>query len=233
MKNCRSISLNVVFTLMLFLSCLQAHAQVPEVISYQGVLTDTNGAPLSGDYDITARLYAADLGGVQLWEETHYQVAVSNGVFNLKLGSVNAFSPELDFSTAYWLGIAINDESELEPRLEFASVATALMSKTVMDGSVTSAKIADGAVVRSVNGLKDDVTVSAGSNVTVTNSGSDISISAAAIACNWSGWAPAFDGVRGDVCTQSVPGIDIYCSGGVVTSMRTSSVCAKAYDNSP
>jgi hypothetical protein len=47
------------------------------------------------------------------------------------------------------------------------------------DGAVTGAKIASGQLVKSINSLKDDVTLTAGTNVTITPSGNTITISAA------------------------------------------------------
>jgi len=46
------------------------------------------------------------------------------------------------------------------------------------DSSVTASKIASGQVVKSLNGMTDNVTLAAGSNVTITPSGSTLTISA-------------------------------------------------------
>ncbi len=46
------------------------------------------------------------------------------------------------------------------------------------NGAVTGAKIADGAVVRSLNGLTDEVTLVAGDNVTITPTGQTLTIGA-------------------------------------------------------
>lgn len=48
----------------------------------------------------------------------------------------------------------------------------------VKDQGITSGKIATGQVVKSINTLKDDVTLEAGSNVTITPSGNKLTISA-------------------------------------------------------
>ena len=81
--------------------------------SYQGVLTDNLGAQLNGDYTIKVRIYDDPTSGNYLWEETH-SATISNGIFNLILGSINDI--DLTFSTAYWIGITINDSDELTPR---------------------------------------------------------------------------------------------------------------------
>lgn len=110
-----------------------ANAQIPKIISYQGILTDANGAPLTGNYDITVKIYDVESGGTALWTETHSGVAVSKGVFSVMLGSATAFPASLDFSVPYWLGVSINAGSELMPRTQFASVGTAFMAKKVIE----------------------------------------------------------------------------------------------------
>jgi len=51
------------------------------------------------------------------------------------------------------LGIAIGSDPELEPRIELTASAYSLNERSVADSAVTSAKIADGQVVRSLNGV--------------------------------------------------------------------------------
>jgi hypothetical protein len=64
------------------------------------------------------------------------------------------------------------------------SVTTAHLA----DGTVTAAKVAPGSVVKSINTLKDDVTLVAGSNITITPSGTTLTISGNATAAD--GQAP-------------------------------------------
>ena len=49
---------------------------------------------------------------------------------------------------------------------------------SIADGGVTSGKIASGQVVKSLNTLKDDVTLSPGTNITITPSGNTLTIAA-------------------------------------------------------
>ncbi len=54
----------------------------------------------------------------------------------------------------------------------------AITTEKLADAAVTGQKIGSGQVVRSINSLKDDVTLSAGTNVTITPSGNTLTIAA-------------------------------------------------------
>ena len=56
--------------------------------------------------------------------------------------------------------------------------ASAVGNSQLADSSVTASKIASGQVVKSLNGLSDNVQLVAGSNITVTPSGNTVTISA-------------------------------------------------------
>lgn len=73
-------------------------AVTPGVISYQGTLLNTTGQPLNGTLNMTFRLYAAPTGGTALWTEAHTganAVPVSNGLFNVLLGSLTPIPTEV------------------------------------------------------------------------------------------------------------------------------------------
>ncbi|MDD3643544.1 MAG: hypothetical protein PHQ19_08800 [Candidatus Krumholzibacteria bacterium] len=139
-----------------------ALAQVPQTLSYQGVLTDDAGTAVEdGDYSLTFHIYAAASGGTALRTESK-TVAVVKGIFNAILGTTVPLS--LPFDRQYWLGIQVQGGAELSPRVELASTPYAM-------------NVAEGRVVKSINTLADSVTLAAGSNVTITPSGNTLSIS--------------------------------------------------------
>jgi len=110
-----------------------ALAQVPNTISYQGVLTDDVGQPVAdGAHNLSFALYATELGGTALWSEDQ-AVDVLSGVFSVQLGSVSAF--DLPFDAAYWLGISVGQDPELVPRLPLSSVPYSLQSRSVLGES--------------------------------------------------------------------------------------------------
>jgi hypothetical protein len=115
-----------------------AQGGAPTLISYQGQLTDpSTGNPVADDdYPMTFKIYDAQVAGVEIWSETQI-VAVSGGLFNVLLGSVNPLSAS-DFSDLnLWLEVEVSGEV-LSPRQRLASVPYALNADTV-DGQEASA----------------------------------------------------------------------------------------------
>ncbi len=164
-----------------------APAQVPRTLSYQGVLTDSLGNPKpDGTYNFTFRLYDASTGGSPLWTDTK-DLYVSKGLFTTMLGDKTPFGASVAFDRHYWLGVTLEPGPELSPRMELASAAysisalqadSARITGTVPDGSVTNAKIPTGQVVKSINSIKDNVTLAGGSNVSIVQSGDTLKVSA-------------------------------------------------------
>ena len=65
-------------------------------MSYQGVVTDASGVAIDGNVDLTFILWDAAAEGTQVWTETQPSTPLSNGIFNVILGSVNAFNIPFD-----------------------------------------------------------------------------------------------------------------------------------------
>ncbi len=105
-----------------------AFATAPRLISFQGQLTDSVGARLTGTYSMTFKLYNVASGGSALWTEAQSSVSVSGGVFDVELGSVTALTPSFD--TQYWLGITVAGDAEMTPRRRLMSSPYALYADT-------------------------------------------------------------------------------------------------------
>ncbi|MCP4413329.1 MAG: hypothetical protein GY808_12275 [Gammaproteobacteria bacterium] len=103
---------------------------IPTMMNYQGFLTDQNGAPLDGSgYEITFALYS-DTSGVAsvVWEETHSDIIINKGLFNVLLGSIDTLAVN-DLAGERYLGIRVAGEPEMTPRMHLASVAYSLKSE--------------------------------------------------------------------------------------------------------
>jgi len=136
-----------VLTMMLISTSVLA---VPGLINYQGKLTDSDGNPLTGTYEMTFFLLDAPTLGTIVWSENHASVTVTDGIYNVQLGSVsNPFTPNLFvLYDELYLEVHINSES-LVPRQPVTCTAfsmKAAVAETVLDGAVTTVMIADSAV---------------------------------------------------------------------------------------
>jgi hypothetical protein len=88
----------------------------------------------------------------------------------------------------------------------------------IADNGVTAAKIASGQVVKSLNGLKDAVTLAAGSNVNITPSGNTLTIAATG---SGGGGVPSVNGITGAVTVAGSGGTTVGTVGGTITVSST------------
>jgi|GEM_PF-2668061 len=134
-------------------SLAAANAASTQVIAYQGRLTDTSENPLTGTLDMRFRLYSAASGGLSLWEEAWLDasaVEVNGGLFHVMLGSLTPIPQSvISGNSSLFLGMTVNTDAEMTPRVQLGSVPFAVQALTVPDGSITTGKIADGAVTQS------------------------------------------------------------------------------------
>ena len=80
----------VIFIILFLLTNISAQTGK---ISYQGRLTDIGGIPFSGDKSIQFTIYYFDEVGTDMtWSETH-TVTVTDGLFNVLLGSTTPLPP--------------------------------------------------------------------------------------------------------------------------------------------
>lgn len=114
--------------MLMFLFPSGMFAAIPSKIDYQGYLTNSSGVPVNGTVSITFTLYDAETEGTVLWSETQ-TIAVSNGIFNVTLGASNPLT--LPFHTPYYLGIRVESDPEMTPRIALTSVGYAFRAKTV------------------------------------------------------------------------------------------------------
>lgn len=104
-------------------------ADIPEIITYQGKLTDIDGIPVDESKLIKFIIYDADVDGNILWNSQFQTVPVSNGLFSISLGQTPAMDPlpTSIFSSGYvrYLGITVGTDDEMAPRTQLTSEAYA------------------------------------------------------------------------------------------------------------
>ena len=113
--------------IMLALAASPCWGEIPHLINYQGMLTDTGGNPLTDTLDITFRIYDQSSSGSMLWDETQNNVEILDGLLNVMLGSVEPI--ELPFDEDYWLEIDVGPGEILTPRVRLSSVGYAFRAK--------------------------------------------------------------------------------------------------------
>ena len=67
-------------------------AALPTTMSYQGLLTNAVGTPLTGTYMVTFRIFNVATGGSAIWSEMQ-SVTATEGLFSVNLGSVQPLNP--------------------------------------------------------------------------------------------------------------------------------------------
>lgn len=107
---------------------------VPGVMSYQGKLNNSSGRPFSGIVTMTFTIYNAPTGGDVLWTEPAtgaQSVTVTNGIFNVELGSIQPFPDTLFSNDTLYLGIRVDLDDEMIPRQRITSGIYAFKAKAV------------------------------------------------------------------------------------------------------
>lgn|GEM_PF-950214 len=136
---------------------------IPQMLSYQGKLTDTLGTPVPDtSYSVAFGLYTAPNGGNAFWSESQ-TIMTRAGLFSVLLGSVTPIDSMPGVGTVY-LGMAVSGDPELTPRVRIASSAFAYLSERAASAellqgkdttrfvrsgqanSVTSAMVVDGTI---------------------------------------------------------------------------------------
>ena len=196
MKPCTRLLLAAVVSMM---PC--AWTQSADGFTYQGRLTD-NGSPANGSYRVSFTVFATPTFGNPVSSPVTNQVSVANGLFTTSLDyGVGGFD-----GSPRWLEIAVlltNGSSPvvLSPRHQITPAPYALFAATagsvtngaiayaqlasnavatanLQDDAVTGAKIANGQVVKSFNGLHDDVALVVGLGLGLTTNGNALRIEA-------------------------------------------------------
>lgn len=106
-------------------------ADIPQMINYQGVLTDPDGCPVKdSSYSIIFSVYDAPTGGNLMWADTLATVTTTQGNFNVLLGSNNPIPDSLFVEDSLWLAVKVGNDPEMTPRQRIASVGYAFRAAT-------------------------------------------------------------------------------------------------------
>jgi hypothetical protein len=113
-----------------------AAAEVPQLMQYQGHLTDSDGLPLDTAISMTFAIYDDSTGGGVWWSETQ-MVEVIHGLFAVQLGSMIPMPDTVmgaPIDPVRFLGVQVGADPEIYPRTRLLSVPYAFRVATV-DGA--------------------------------------------------------------------------------------------------
>ena len=114
----------VLFTLIMPV----CRAQIPQLISYSGVLSDSSGAVVpDGEYTVHFSIYDDATNGNLVWQEKA-TISIMHGQLHHHLGTYEPLN--IKFIEPLWLGVAIDGAAEMLPRLQFTAAAYAFAAET-------------------------------------------------------------------------------------------------------
>lgn len=111
--------------LALVLASSVALAEVPQLINYQGRLTDHEGNLLDTTISITFAIYDDSADGTLFWTEVHSGIMVVDGLFSIMLGSISPIDGCIFNAQDLYLGITVGGDAEITPRTRIMSVGYA------------------------------------------------------------------------------------------------------------
>lgn len=101
---------------------------VPSQMNYQGYLIlSADTTPVTADLDMVFELFTTETGGSSIWSETHNDVPVENGIFNVILGSTIPLDPDSFTGDPLWLQTTVEGEV-LSPRKKIVTTAYSIRS---------------------------------------------------------------------------------------------------------
>ena len=197
----RSIAFALVLAAALTAPAVAQNTSARGEFSLQGRLTTSSGSAVAnGQHSLTIRVYQ---GGNVVYSETDLVTTV-DGVFTTMVGDNSGGSGELRFdaSSAYELGITVNSEAELAPRLRIGEAPRATTADLALDAQAVggfrvstdgsaqpntlvtldqngqiNAALLGNSVVTGINGVRGDINIEGGGNLAVTRNGNTLSLS--------------------------------------------------------
>lgn len=108
----------------------RVQAAVPQTLTQQGRLLNTDGTPVAGPVRMIFNLYDSSSSTTPLWTETQSNVMLdsNSGAFSVQLGSVTLFPSGLWNGATRYLGVTVGNDPEMTPREQLTSVPYALLA---------------------------------------------------------------------------------------------------------
>ena len=129
------------YILILAISANVYSAANRETLTISGILKDTSGNFLNGDYNIDFNIITSS--NVTVYDENHNgsqapKVTVSNGYFAVTLGDTNVLPVTLFNGSDYNLTVSVNSNGWMTPSMRLTSVASAVSSVRAVDFNIVN-----------------------------------------------------------------------------------------------
>ena len=111
--------------ILMLMSFIFANAQVPQLINYQAILTDTEDNPVNGTRSIQFSIYDAETDGTEMWTETQ-EILIEDGLLSVLLGSINPIPYSIFEGDETYLELKIGSDPAMTPRKRLVSVGYAM-----------------------------------------------------------------------------------------------------------
>src|SRR3989339_377520 len=171
----------IIFVVFLGLLFIWGEAfAVPSKMNFQGKLTDSGGNPITSAVEVVFTIYDASSGGTVLWTETIAGLTPDQGLINQELGLATPITSGIFSGDTRYLAIKVGADAEMTPRIPLATVPFAFRSAvadSIIAGQVVTTIASTGATP-----LRDAVTLSGGTGISLIQSGQDIQITAVSTA---------------------------------------------------
>ncbi|MFH1390168.1 MAG: hypothetical protein ABIH56_05575 [Candidatus Margulisiibacteriota bacterium] len=162
------------------LALISAVAAVPSKMNFQGRLTDSGGNPITSAVEVVFSIYDASSGGTVLWTETISGITPDQGLINQELGLATPITSGIFSGDTRYLAIKVGTDAEMTPGIPLATVPFAFraaVADSIVAGQVITSLASTGATP-----LRDAVTLSGGSGISLIQAGQDIQITAVSTA---------------------------------------------------
>jgi len=123
------VKVSLAVTALILIFSLNAPAQAPSSMVYQGRLADPDGNPISTETNVVFFIYeAAEAfdGEVPLWAEEMAITPDANGVFTVELGLLEPLDQGVFNGVVRYLGIKAGEDAEMTPRQVLSSAPYAI-----------------------------------------------------------------------------------------------------------
>lgn len=195
--------------------------------SLQGKLSSTTGTPITnGTHSLAINVYSKTSGQV-IYSETD-NVATLDGIFNTMIGDNGANgSLKLDANTNYEIGVSVDGQAEMSPRIMLGDVPRSILANTALNANTAlSANVAgraDSAMVATTATTALNANAVGGFTVAANGAATPNSIvtlnSQGRIASGLldSTIVTSINGLRGNVTFQSGNGVNVTSNGNIIS----------------